>query len=570
MVNDSPQPFSISGIPNALPTGGGGVEVFDSEDALAINAARMAHLDSLGLPIAGRSVLDVGCGVGRLAQFFVERGCSVTCVDGRAENIASLQSRYPGLPARVANVETDSLASLGRFDIVFCYGLFYHLENPIGALRNMAEACAGLLLLETVVTDHTEPILRLLDEAVETANQALAGLATRPSPAYVVMALNRLGFPYVYAAKHPPQHPDFQFDWRNDLEFSRDGHLLRCIFVASRQPLNSPELSLPREQNGASSVQRIATNADATSPRFNPAAAYWNQRAALASARDRILALGQAVNYYSNLLPYQWAQLMAMVMEYEPDLVLELGRGKGNSTCAFAEASNLKHGGARIFSVCLSRDWELETAPRVRGIVPSGWFEPLEIVRANILDFDFESAVSGAKRVLIFWDAHGFDIAGCVLGKILPLVAEKEHLVIMHDLSDSRYGSEAHLEYGEHGLWKGNNWSGPRVKLGIIDSAAEQSVAVVDFATRNHLTLDSADHSFHTNLTAAQQSEMRSLLGDFFDTQAHWFYFSLNERPGPYKFPRYVHPADSEAEGGSARSQKGMWNKLVSLVRNGS
>src|SRR5580693_7462919 len=101
--------YPISGIPHAPPSGGAGAGVFDSPDALAINTARMEHLDSLGMTIAGRTVLDVGCGVGRLAQFFVERGCKVVCVDGRAENITDLRSRYPGLEAHVADVEADPL-----------------------------------------------------------------------------------------------------------------------------------------------------------------------------------------------------------------------------------------------------------------------------------------------------------------------------------------------------------------------------------------------------------------------------------------------------------------------------
>jgi hypothetical protein len=272
---------------------------------------------------------------------------------------------------------------------------------------------------------------------------------------------------------------------------------------------------------------------------FSPARAYWDQRATLSNARHRILSLAQAVDQHSDLWPYQWAQLMAVAIDFSPDLILELGRGKGNSTCAFTEASNINQGLSRILSLCLSDNWERETLPRLRKVVPGSWFKPLDALRADILTFDYQKALSAARRVLIFWDAHGFDIAECVLGEILRIVAPLEHLVIMHDLSDTRYSSDEQLEYGGHGLWKGNNWSGPRLKLGIIDSAVEQSIAALDFITRNHVTLDSADHSFHTDLTSAQQAEMREVLGELFDTQGHWFCFSLNERPGPYKFPHY-------------------------------
>ena len=218
-----------------------GVETFDTEAAHAINRARMSHLESLGLPIAGKTVLDVGSGVGHLAQFFLGAGCRVVCVDAREANIHSLRARYPGLEARVVDVETEPLGDLGRFDVVFCYGLLYHLEDPLSALRNIASVCDGLFLLETIVCDHSEPVLLLVDESV-VSNQALAGLGCRPSPAYVTMALNRIGFPHVYAPRDPPDHPEFRFEWQNDLAHTRDGRNLRCVFVASREPVDDPRL----------------------------------------------------------------------------------------------------------------------------------------------------------------------------------------------------------------------------------------------------------------------------------------------------------------------------------------
>src|SRR5512147_365607 len=82
------------------------IDPFDYPEALELNRARLDHLEHLGLPLEGRSVLDVGCGVGYLAQFFVNRKCRVVCVDGREENIRRLRRRYPGLKAKVADVES--------------------------------------------------------------------------------------------------------------------------------------------------------------------------------------------------------------------------------------------------------------------------------------------------------------------------------------------------------------------------------------------------------------------------------------------------------------------------------
>ena len=242
-VGSRPYPVSIRHRDiqaEALPQGSG-LECFDTPAALEINRARLAHLQSLGLPLEGKRVLDVGCGVGHLAQFFLRHGCEVVCVDGREENIVSLRARYPGLEGHVADVQTDPLARFGKFDVVFCYGLLYHLANPLAGLHNLASVCQELLLLETLVCDHSQPILYLVDEP-KTYNQALDFLACRPSPSYVTMALNRVGFPYVYAPEQPPEYPDFQFEWRDSLDYARDGHPIRCIFVGSRNPLANPRL----------------------------------------------------------------------------------------------------------------------------------------------------------------------------------------------------------------------------------------------------------------------------------------------------------------------------------------
>lgn len=220
---------------------GGGLDVFDNQNALNINEARLTHLASLDLSLSGKSVLDVGCGVGHLAEFFVNQGCQVTGVDGRTQNINSLRARYPNLQAHVGDVERDPLSKFGGFDIVFCYGLLYHLENPIMALRNMTSVCREVLLLETMVCDHTLPLVRIEDEPF-AFNQALKGIGCRPSPSYVVLTLNRIGFPFVYAPVAPPMHQDFQFKWKNNLDIWRGRHPLRCIFVASKIELNNSNL----------------------------------------------------------------------------------------------------------------------------------------------------------------------------------------------------------------------------------------------------------------------------------------------------------------------------------------
>jgi SAM-dependent methyltransferase len=242
-IAQNPYPVSTSADPKYPPTvpPGGGVENFDTAGALELNRARLTHLASLDLPLQGRRVLDVGCGVGHLAQFFVQNGCDVLCVDGRKENLERLKHLYPNLRAEPLDLERDDILQLGRFDIVFAYGLLYHLENPFGALHSLASVCNELLLLETVIADHHLPLVRLAEET-RAFSQALRNVGSRPTPSFIVLALRSAGFRYIYAPKISPNHPDFNFSWQDDLSDARNGHLLRCIFVAARRMLDNAAL----------------------------------------------------------------------------------------------------------------------------------------------------------------------------------------------------------------------------------------------------------------------------------------------------------------------------------------
>ena len=184
-------------------------------------------------------------------------------------------------------------------------------------------------------------------------------------------------------------------------------------------------------------------------------------------------------------------------------------------------------------------------------MVPSSWFEPLTAEVCDLLKYDYQRALAGAKRVMVFWDAHGFDIAECVLGVIAPIVADRPHVFLMHDMTDTRYASGSTGYEGQR-LWHGENAGTSRFRLGNIDSAVAQAISAQDFTARNRITLDSADHSIdlELNQVPGRVQEIQTLLGDeLFAMQAHWFWPSLNEHPGPYTFPRFTLGDPSLADG---------------------
>ncbi len=87
-----------------------------------------------------------------------------------------------------------------------------------------------------------------------------------------------------------------------------------------------------------------------------PGQAFWNQRHVLAALSPRLRTMIDAVAHPRDMTLSQWAQLIAFTLEFRPDLILELGRGFGNSTCCFLEsARHLEENGSscRLVSLCL-------------------------------------------------------------------------------------------------------------------------------------------------------------------------------------------------------------------------
>ncbi len=156
------------------------VPLFDQPFYREITDARLEHLATLGLPVEGRSVIDVGSGIGRLSEFFAARGCDVLCVDGREDNIAQLRAHYPERRAAVVDVETDELVAHGSFDVVFCYGLLYHLSDPLAFLGRAARICRELMVVETCITDSEERVLFLVDDP-DDPTMSLSRVASRPA-----------------------------------------------------------------------------------------------------------------------------------------------------------------------------------------------------------------------------------------------------------------------------------------------------------------------------------------------------------------------------------------------------
>jgi len=253
--------------------------------------------------------------------------------------------------------------------------------------------------------------------------------------------------------------------------------------------------------------------------------------------------LSDAVDYPNDLRPYQWAQLSAMALDFKPDLILELGRDRGNSTCMFTEVSNQLHNECHVVSICISNIFDKDTKVRLkeRGVTSDKWYRNLTTHVHDILTFEYESLLNQYQRIIVFWDAHGYAVANCVLGKLLPLLENKEHLILMHDICDARYHRKDATEYQDI-LWCSNSFDGRMIRLGNLFSSVEQLVAITDFSSRNDMELNTADHSFNQYFSQypVQQEELSSILNPLLiRSYGQWAYFSLNGLDKPIHYPLY-------------------------------
>jgi tRNA (mo5U34)-methyltransferase len=173
-----------------------------------IKASKIRRMGNLifDRPLAGKSVLDIGCWDGAYSIEAVRRGARRVLAtdhyvwhegpgDRRAMDLARTRLA-PQIEVLDAPVEDLTVDRVGQFDIVLFCGVFYHLRNPLALLEQVATLATEVLVVESriIAPFSRRPFMRFYPGA------ELDGDPTNwwsPNRACMVAMLRDLGFPRV-------------------------------------------------------------------------------------------------------------------------------------------------------------------------------------------------------------------------------------------------------------------------------------------------------------------------------------------------------------------------------------
>jgi 2-polyprenyl-3-methyl-5-hydroxy-6-metoxy-1,4-benzoquinol methylase len=121
-------------------------------------------LTRAGVPedLRGKRLLDVGAADGGYSFEFARRGADVLAIDIQDPDttgfpIANMLAPKP-VEHRILSVYDLSPDEVGKFDIVWYWGVYYHLREPLWAFRNLYHVLNtdGLLCFAGAILDGAE------------------------------------------------------------------------------------------------------------------------------------------------------------------------------------------------------------------------------------------------------------------------------------------------------------------------------------------------------------------------------------------------------------------------------
>lgn len=171
-------------------------------------------------PVAEKNLnaIDLACHQGWFSSQLIKSGFNtVLATDARENHIADAELIFKALgqSEKIRTLQSDvhslDMKALGQFDLVLCLGLIYHLENPIGALRQAYALCKNACLIETQIAPGQTGVVdygsyrfvkkiqasfMVIDETHEThgPEASTQGICLIPDLEGLIWILQKIGF----------------------------------------------------------------------------------------------------------------------------------------------------------------------------------------------------------------------------------------------------------------------------------------------------------------------------------------------------------------------------------------
>ena len=211
--------------------------------------ARQLHLNYFRSLIDKKDILEVGAGIGLFSEKIANQASSILTTEGRSRLVRVMKKRlinFHNVSVLKVDVENPKdiklLRRSGKYDLLLCYGLLYHLSNPAEFLRTFSPLTKNMIL-ETIVDFSSENWTTVRENPRN--NQAIH-LGCRPNPDWLLEELKKY-FDYVYVCRVVPNHPDFLWESRS----KNPTRTSRMIFLCSNDPefesssLVAPYIDMP-------------------------------------------------------------------------------------------------------------------------------------------------------------------------------------------------------------------------------------------------------------------------------------------------------------------------------------
>ena len=138
-------------------------------------------LELFGGSLKGKRILDIGCNAGFWSLQAIEAGCDyVLGVDGRDMHVEQAQlvfetkeideSRYNFVQGDIFEYD---FAQHGEFDIVFYFGLMYHISKPVVLMEKIAAVNRDIVIIDTDLSTLKGPFLEIHHEPLDDPRNAV-------------------------------------------------------------------------------------------------------------------------------------------------------------------------------------------------------------------------------------------------------------------------------------------------------------------------------------------------------------------------------------------------------------